>query len=196
VRIERNVQTTNGWLRGLQAADESGAKYLAYMFLITSAEFVGVDDPVTPMAYWLIDHPAAVGIHPALTPDSTTSWTHLITRGGKQPRQTWMIDNICSMYRADWFDRIGRFDARMMYAWGIDLETCYIARVQKRSLWVDERVRVKKITDIGYTMDRMNMSADERRQKAGANMREVLFAKYGPDYWQKMTESMVTDDLR
>lgn len=194
VWIKQNVQTTAGWLRGLEAADATGEKYLAYLFLITSTEFVG-GDPITPMAYWLVDHPDAVGIHPALTPDSTTSWGHLYARGG-DPRRTWMIDNICALYRADWFDRIGRFDPRMTYAWGIDLETCYIARVQKRTLWVDERVSAKKVTDIGYAMNRMGMTAEERRERAGYNMRSVLLQKYGPDFWHKMTEERVTDELR
>ena len=50
---------------------------------------------------------------------------------------------------------------------------------------------VKKITDIGYQMGRMNMSAETRRQVAGHNMAEVLSARYGPDWWDRMLNENV-----
>jgi hypothetical protein len=156
VFLENNVQTTGGWLAGLEEADKHNQDWLAYWFLITSAEFPqGNDDPLTPMAELLLEVPEAVGVHPTLTADSTTAWTHLITRNGRyEPRRTWMIDNIASLWRADWFDENGRFDPMLKYAWGIDLETCFKARQQGRSLWVDERSWIKKVTNIGYDMGR------------------------------------------
>ena len=200
VQLKKNVQTTGAFLAGLKHADElaerQGYSYYAYWFLITSTEFVDQRDNLTPMVDWLYSHPHAVGIHPALTADSTTSWTHMLTRGGDQPRRTWMIDNIAALYRADWFDGISRFDPRMVYAWGIDLETCWRARFERKSLWIDERCRVKKVTNIGYLMQRMNMSADDRSRLAGDNMRKVLKEKYGRDYWRIMTEAGVQDEWR
>lgn len=196
VWIEKNQQTTAGWLQGLIEAQKSGREYFAYMFIITSADFPETGDPITPLAKFLLDNPDAVGVHPALTEDSTTSWTHMLTRGGDSPRQTWMADNICMMYRADWFDSIGWFDPEMLYAWGIDLETCYKAREQGRSLWIHEGVKVRKITNIGYQMERMNMSADERSIKAGANMRQVLAKKYGDNFWWKMVDEFVKEEWR
>jgi hypothetical protein len=196
VQLEKNVQTTGAWLEGLKWLAEGETKPFAYWFLITSAEIPEGGDPLYPMAQWLADNKDAVGVHPALTADSTTGWEHLITRGGSEPRRTWMIDNIASLYRADWFDSIGWFDPRFTYGWGIDLETCWKARFQKKSLWVDERCRVKKITNIGYMMNRMNMSADERSRKAGDSMREGLFDKYGPSYWSMMTEAEVRDEWK
>ena len=141
---------------------------MVYWFLITSTEFVEglTGDPLTPMVQKLLDDPNAVGVHNALIPDYVGAWGHLVTRGGKGIRETWMIDNISSLYRADWFDSIGRFDPEMIYAWGIDLETCYIARKQGRTLWVCEDAPVRKTTNIGYAMERMNMSAEERGRLA------------------------------
>jgi len=192
VFLEKNRQTTGGWLAGLEAAESYQKDWLAYWFLITSAEFPeGDGDPLTPMAQFLLDAPNAVGIHPALTSDSTTSWTHLITRGGEKPRRTWMIDNIASLYRADWFDSIGRFDPDLIYAWGIDLETCWKARQQGQSLWIHEGSRIKKVTNIGYNMNRMNMEAGTREMLAGNNMREVLSMRYGLDWWGIMTGAHV-----
>lgn len=194
--LPKNRQTTGGWLAGLNLATHD-REYLAYWFLITSAEFPGGDsDPLAPMAQYLKDHPDAVGVHPALTSDSTTAWKHLITREGTGFRRTWMIDNIASLYRSDWFDGCGRFDPELVYAWGIDLETCWKARRDGRSLWVCEDTRVKKVTNIGYTMRRMNMSAEERVQLAGANMLAVFTARYGPGWDDKMRNEYVEDCWR
>jgi len=200
--LGRNVQTTNGWLAGIQYANAlaamQGEKYLSYWMMITSAAFVGGGDVLKPMAEWLIEHPDAEGIHPALTPRSTTTWKHLITRpdAAPRPRKTWMIDNIAALWRAEWFDSIGRFDPKLIYGWGIDLETCWKARMSGLTLWVDERVRMEKITDIGYTMRRMGMDAQTRRELATENMRSILSVRYGADWWDKMTKDGVYDDLR
>lgn len=178
LKLKKNVQTTGGWLAGLNALTKG---YFAYWFLITSTEFVDglTGDPLTPMLRKLIDDPIAVGVHNALTPDYRGAWDQLVRRGGTGCRETWMIDNISSLYRADWFDSIGRFDPELIYAWGIDLETCYLARKQKRTLWVCEDAPVKKVTNIGYAMNRMNMSAEDRSRLAWMNMYDVLERKYG-----------------
>ena len=196
--LPENRQTTGGWLAGLRFADSFNEDFFAYWFLITSAEFLnGNSDPLTPMAALLVADDNAVGVHPALTADSTTAWTHLISRNGSQkPRRTWMIDNIASLYRADWFDANGRFDPTLKYAWGIDLEACLKARQQGRSLWVDERSQIKKVTNIGYDMGRMNMKAGNREQLAGTNMAEVLSGRYGPNWWDRMLNEGVSDAWR
>ena len=192
IRLPANVQTTGGWLAGLEQA----RKYkdlLAYWFLITSAEFVGKCDPLAPMADLMANVSQLVGFHPALTNDSTSAWKHLIKRNGNLPRRVWMIDNIASLWRADWFDRVGGFDPELSFGWGIDLELSWKAREQDRALYVHDGLQVKKVTDIGYTMERMNMSADERRQLAGANMDQVLERKYGPDWNWKMRQEFVEE---
>lgn len=195
VRLEKNVQTTGGWLAGLDSLDQ---QYFAYWFLITSTEFVYRQsfDPLMPMVAKLQNDDQAVGVHNALTYDSTTAWKHLLTRGGIGCRKTWMIDNISSLYRADWFDNIGRFNPDLIYGWGIDLETCFIARKQNRTLWICEDAKVKKVTDIGYAMGRMNMNAEERRIKARENMAGVLRLKYGPTWHELMFGEDVEASLK
>jgi GT2 family glycosyltransferase len=195
VHLPTNRQTTGGWAAGLEMARENGP-YLGYVFVITSTEFVGPSDPLAPLAARLLDDPNAVGAHPALTADSTTHWEHLKTRGTGGARRTWMIDNICAAYRAEWFDAMGGFDPRLPYAWGVDLETGWKARRDGRSLWVCEDVPVKKVTNIGYTMHRMRMSADERGRKAYDNMAAVLSGRYGGNWWGRMTEEYVDGTMR
>ena len=192
VRLEKNVQTTGGWLAGLEYVRDI---YHYYWFLITSAR-IPQGDVLTPMIEFMDANPNAVGIHPSLTTNSTTGWQHLKNRETGTVRQTWMIDNIASLYRADWFDSIGWFDPAYTYAWGIDLETCYRARKQGRSIWIDDRVQVEKITNIGYSMNRMNMTADERGRLAYTNMMAVGMRKYGGYFWKMMTEDFVDDNLR
>ncbi len=197
LRLDENVQTTNGWLMGLHYADclarKRNSPYFAYWFIITSAEFTSEGDPLTPMIK-LFDHtPSAVACHPVLTKDSTTSWEHMKGVTGKGYTRTWMIDNIASLYRADWFDGIGRFDPALTYAWGIDLETCWKARKADKGIWLSEDVPVKKVTDIGYTMNRMNQSANERQQKAGAQMAEILSSRYGVNWWERMNKEYVAN---
>lgn len=193
--LDRNIQTTNGWLKGIEQLPLNN--YLAYWFIITSASFPNKNvDPLAPMAHFLLDNPLAVGIHPSLTPSSTTNWNHMKNRGLSIPRPTFMIDNITSLYRTDWFDGIGRFDPSLTFAWGIDLETCYKARQQRRSLWIDERIQVEKITDIGYKMKRMNMSARERSKQAGLQMATILSAKYGTEWMKLLTKSFVTKAMK
>lgn len=194
LRLRENVQTTAGWLAGMYQAVPRG-EWLAYWFLITSMEFIGKEDPLTPMAEFLLGVGQAVGVHPALTPNSTSDWPHLFDRGSGLPRRTWHIDNIASLYRADWFDEVGGFDRRMSFAWGIDLDLGWKARSRHRSLYVHEGCRVKKTTDIGYSMNRMNMTADERRKCAGVEMSIVLTMKYGSNWWNRVTGEFVTDEM-
>jgi GT2 family glycosyltransferase len=186
VFIQKNVQTTGGWLRGLQEADKKGYDYLGYMFIITSMQFVPESlDPISSMVE-AFDNPEVVGVHASLTKDSTTAWNHLKNRGLSELRRTWFIDNVCCIYRANWFSSIGRFDPELIYAYGIDLETCYKARRQGKLLMVDDRVQVEKISNIGYDMGRMNMTSEERQVKAMANMGEVFLKKYGANWCDEL----------
>ncbi len=202
--LEENRQTTGGWLAGLEYADtlaaERGRPFYAYWFLITSAEFPAnlnglYPDPLNILIEPLLDNPDVVGVHPALTEDSTTAWGHLKTRGKHGLRRTWMIDNIAALYRAEWLDSIGRFDPELVYAWGVDLETCWKARKQGKKLFVHEDILVKKVTNIGYEMGRMNMTAAERKQKAGQQMHDVLCRRYGRDWDWHMRQEFVTNEM-
>lgn len=192
VKLEKNVQTTGGWNAGLQLAREARADF--YWVMITSAEFIG--RPVLPSLLKCMElYSHCVGVHPALTKDSTTSWEHLKETPAPGAcagveiqgwRKAWMIDNIAALWRADWFDSVGGFDSRFTYGWGVDLELAYLARSQDKTLYVSEPAGVKKVTDIGYEMRRMRMTAEDRRAFARANMREVMTSKYGEDWHRLM----------
>lgn len=185
VFLPKNLQTTGGFLEGLRAAKRTGEDYLAYWFLITSAELVDGSCYLEAPLLWFHADPELVGIHPSLTPDSTTAWGHLKS---ERYKYTWMLDTIAVFWRAEWFDSIGWFDERLIYAWGIDLETSYLARRAHKRMMVAPWPRVRKITDIGYKMNRMCMTAEDRCRLARQNMVEVLSQKYGKDWEYLMRE--------
>jgi hypothetical protein len=188
IKLAVNCQTTMGWLAGLSDARSRHLDgYFAYMFIISSAEMLPhTGDLVTPLAQVLKDNDNAVGVHPCLSQDSTTTWQHLKNGGTGKPRRVWMIDNIASMYRADWWHSIGGFDPALYMAHGIDLETCWMARKHGRELYVHDGVEIKKVSNIGYAMGRMGMTAERRLELARANMDDVLGNRYGANYWYRL----------
>jgi len=119
---------------------------------------------------FLLRNPNAAMITPALSLNSTTTWNHLKTHNKSKPERVWMIDNLAALYRAEWFDSVGRFDRAQTYAWGVDLELSFVARCQGRSIWRDDRVQIEKISQIGYTLNRMNMSKNQRGRHARTQM--------------------------
>lgn len=194
--VKPNRQTTGGWLEGVRAAQAKGKNYLGYWFLITSAEFVDDRDPLTPCAQILVNDPNAVMVHPSLTRDSTTIWDHMYDRGTGGARRVWHVDVIASLYRAEWYNAIGGFDPALYMAHGICLESAWFARMQGRSMWIQEACTVKKVTNIGYIMNRMNMTPDERMDKAKANMDDVLARRWGMNYWERLRFEGVRDEWR
>jgi len=193
LRLPKNIQTTGGWLAGLMCSDilamSWGEPYFAYIIIGTSIEIDADVDYITPMATWLETHPDAVGIMPALKVESDIEvWRHMLSNGGTEPRQVKGLDNLFTMWRADWFNEIGRFDPELIYGWGLAEETAWKARRDGRTMWIDERVRMVKHQDIGYKMDRMNMTAQERRLYGMQNVCSVMEKKYGEDWMDKLNK--------
>lgn len=182
VWIKENCQTTCGWLTGLEEADKHGP-YFAYWVLITSTEFVAESkDPLTLLVNFLVNNPSAAVVHAALTTDSTTALSWMISDGAQGPRRVQMVDNIAALWRADHLNSIGRFRRELTMAWGVLPETCWKARQAGKTIWIHEGMLVKKVSNIGYDMDRMNMTAKERRMLADQESKRVLEPIYGKDY--------------
>jgi len=190
--ITDNCQTTCGWLAGLNAADDWAEQneepYFAYLIMITSTEFVEESgDPLTPLVEFLVANPNAAVVHAALTTDSTSALVNqMMDRGSSRPRRTYLIDNIAALWRADYLNEIGRFREELRMGWGVLPEVCWKARRDRRTIWIHEGTVVKKISNIGYKMNRMNMTAKERRGLASAEARLILEPIYGPDFNEKL----------
>lgn len=195
--IEENCQTTCGWLAGLTASDtvaeHFGEPYFAYMVMITSAEFVKESgDPLTPLVEFLAANRNAAVVHAALTKDSTTALAaQMMDRGSGQPRRTYLIDNIAALWRADYLNSIGRFRKELTMGWGVLPEVCWEARRDRKTIWIHEGTLIKKVSNIGYSMGRMNMTASERKKLASAEARRILEPIYGTDYNEKLGHEWV-----
>jgi hypothetical protein len=185
--LAKNVQTTNGWLMGLHYADalehNYGYKYFAYVFSITSIEMVDNEkDVLAELVKTLKLDPTVAGVTPALTADSTTAWKHLKTdKTGKKSEISFM-DNLFGCYRASWFNQIGRFNPTLTYAWGVDIETGHFARKGGHKIVIDDSLKIKKVSNIGYTMKRMNMTASDRTINAGKQMNGYFYRTYGHNF--------------
>ena len=182
--LAKNIQTTNGWLMGMDYADKIALTekftYYAYCFVITSVELIDPQDIISIMVNKIDED--TVGIHPSLTIDSNVQWKYMNNNGTNNLDTVKMIDNIFALYKSDWFDSIGRFNKDLTYAWGIDIETGYIARKMDKQICIDHSIQIKKETNIGYTMNRMNMSQSERQNKAFKEMALYFISKYGIEY--------------
>lgn len=208
VSLPINCQTTGAILCGMAAAGKKVSinkhmkDYLAYWVVITSTTLKPDIDYISVGIQYMMTIKELVGYSPALDDASSSAWMHLFSRDSITlpfifgSRRVWMLDNIATFWRKDWLDSIGRFDPRLTYAWGIDLETSYLARKQNKVLMVSDNISVNKTTDIGYSMNRMNMSAYDRRAKAYANMKEVLSQRYGPDWESIMRNAYVNPEWR
>ncbi len=205
VFIEKNCQTTCGWLKGLTASDtvaeHNGYSYFAYMIMITSTEFVKESgDPLTPLVEFLAKTPQAAVIHAALTRDSTSALdTRMMDRGSGKPRRIYLVDNIAALWRANWLNSIGRFRKELTMGWGVLPETCWKARRDRKTIWIHEGTLIKKVSNIGYTMNRMNMTASERSQLASAEAHRILEPIYGDGFYEKLVYEWVkrgADDIK
>lgn len=154
---------------------------MAYWVWITSSDYVESEgDVLTPMAQYMIDNPKVVGMCPGLTADSTTGWAHL-KRGAdhNKVREVKFIDNLATLWRAEWFDSIGNYDPDELRGFGVEMEASYLARYSGRTVVVDDRVQIKKTSGVAYKMKRMNANAGKRGDTAVKEMRNLLGTRYG-----------------
>lgn len=195
--LSKNVQTTNGWLMGLYYADSleiiNKKKYFAYCFVITSCSPVETKkDIIETMINVMKTDDNVVGVHPSLSPNTTTYWKKMKNDGTTNKYELSFIDNIFSCYRASWFNKIGRFNKNLTYAWGIDIETGHFAKIQNKKIILDCSIQVRKDTNIGYTLNRMNMSASDREKNASIEMVKYFLNTYGPYYNKIINTDIVT----
>ena len=65
-------------------------------------------------------HPENVGAMPALSADSLPkTWEHLYKKSGQhEPRKVKFLDNLATLWRAEWFESIGEFDPDELRGYG------------------------------------------------------------------------------
>ena len=185
ILLPENVQTTNGFLSGLRFADWLGEDFFAYWLLITSAEFIKEDDrdPLNFLLPILEADELAYAVSPSIIFDQEEAWSEWMKPRGKEKlRRIWGIDYISTLFRAEYLNKIGRFRKELTMMWGVPGECNWKARKNGWHIYVHDGYSMKKHTNIGYKMDRMNMTAKKRRELAAAESDKILEPIYGKRY--------------
>lgn len=188
VMLPKNVQTTNGFLEGLKVADLYEDEFYAYWMMITSAEFIKGDprDPLDLLLPILITDEEAFAVQPAIKFNYKQAWSDAMSprpEGGL--RRTWGTDYISTLFKAQYFNEIGRYRPELTMMWGVPGECNWKARKNGWHIYIQDDYVMRKETDIGYTMDRMNMNKNERKELAAAESDKVLEPIYGKNYRDK-----------
>ena len=184
VRLFENAQTGGGFYAGLDYAD-SLEKYKYYWLMITSAEFYANDlrDPLKPLIECMDADDLSFCVQPSINFVSDEAWSMwLEPRKRPLPRRIWGVDYISTLFREEYFNKIGGFRKELPMMWGAIGECNYKARKEGYHLYVHDGYTMKKITNIGYTMERMNMSSTDRKNLATKQADGVLIPIYGKNY--------------
>lgn len=183
--LEENLQTTNGFLAGLEIVDSTGNDYYAYWMIITSARFdlENKHDPLDMLLPVLLAEENAFAVQPAIKFNGQEAWSDVMSpRPEGTIRRTWGIDYISTLFKAEHFNALGRYRPELTMMWGVPGECNWKARKAGLHIYIHDGYVMHKDTDIGYTMDRMNMSKEERRELASAESDRILEPIYGKNY--------------
>ena len=111
---------------------------------------------------------------------------------GEGYRKVYRTDYLAVLLRAEYFKAIGRFRPELPMLWGAIGECNWKARKNGWNLYIVDDYVIHKETNIGYDLDRMNMTAKDRARIASAQADEVLIPIYGEDFrerhWNEYTD--------
>ena len=186
--IPENVQMIPGFMAGFRFADSLYQDFYAYWMLTTSCKFNEDDkrDPLAKLLKVLEDDDKAYAVQPSLTFNYGAWEKWLIPRQPPVSRRMFALENVCPLFRAKYFDELGRFREELTLGWGISAEMYWKARKAGYHIYTHDGYVMHKETEIGYTMDRMGMDAKTRRKKADQQSKDVLVPIYGVDYLNKL----------
>jgi len=185
VRLDKNAQTTRGFLAGLDYADQMDENFFAYWLFITSAEFKNDPrDPLEILMNLMLKDKKTYAVSPAMT-FNTSAWEYWMKPRGTKPRRVYGVDYIAALINAEKLNAIGRFRKELTFMWGVQGECNMLARKNGWHIYVHDGYIMHKETNIGYKMDRMNMTAKDRSRLAGKERVEILEPIYGKDFGKK-----------
>lgn len=197
-RIEKNIQMVPGFLEGLRLADETGKDYFAYWMITTSCRFDEKDsrDPLAELLPSLIAHENSFAIQPSLIIDYGAWKDYLAPRHPFTVRQVYALENVCPLYKAEPFNKLGRWRKELSFGWGISSELYWKARKENLRIFTHDGYVMYKDTFIGYKMDRMNMTGEERSRIASQQSKDVLAPIYGENWQEKLSHEYITSEMK
>ena len=187
INVSRSIELVGAYLIALTFADTleqlEGISFYAYWSVLTSLEFLLDIDYLTPMVNILDANPEAVMISPEM---EGTAWDTLHPQENDNIISVWGVDCNAVLWKADWFNSIGRYDIKMFYGWGGAIESCWVARRDGKEIYVHHGLKTKKHDGIAERMGKRTMTREERNNAATVNMRSVLEPKYGKNFLTKL----------
>lgn len=185
-RVSPNRRPTGGWNEILLQA-RADADYAAYWIICNDVEFPKFEYPLTPLVRALTEQNFGI-VHPAVSRNSRTAWREMYHRPGAGTVENWAVDWLAPLIRGDVLKTIWPFDAALVYGYGVDCESCYLARRAGFRVGICHEVVVahEPFTTYRKGMDRLTVA--QYTQTASRNMNDVLHWKYGPD-WKRLFQA-------
>lgn len=186
--IPENIQMTPGFMWGLDQLEE---EYFAYWLITTSVRFEKDDfrDPLDALLKVLEDGDLVYAVQPSFH-FTWGAWVDLLSpRQPPKPRRVWGLEYAATLFRAKYFDELGRWNKRLIRGWGIASESAYLARKSGYRLYTHDGYVMYKDSWIGYELGRMNETGKERAAIATEECKKVLGEKYGEDYLEVLNWS-------
>jgi len=182
VYIEENCQTTGGFLAGINVARKLEFDY--YWLIITSTAFMDDErDPLGMLLPLMDDDVYAVSPAVIFNDSAWSQW--MSPRTPPTVRRVWGVDYLCALIDAKKYHEIGGLRPELTMMWGNIGECNWKARQKGWKILVNDNYVVEKETNIGYTMDRMNMTAKDRGRLATEQCENILAPIYGEDFRDK-----------
>jgi GT2 family glycosyltransferase len=183
-RVLRNNRMTGGFNYGLQVAQRQHPSADAYWFFTHDCYFVSDQCPLKNSCDWLSRYPDIGILHPSEDHRVKCCFdVHHNVRGGLKIAA--MFDFVCPLFTREAIDAIGgSFNSELYYGWGLDFESSYLARRAGLRVAMNHDLVVMHDTSTTYDLGR-DAECQNRQafyDRALNNMRNVLGAKYGPDW--------------
>lgn len=178
LRLNNDINITAAWKIGLDYLDilrsTHKKEYFAYCFTSSKVDVSKSVGSLTKSIYDSMKNDIRlVGGHPSLSDDSNKTFNYMKCNKDGGMEKIRNIDNIFSIYRASWFDQIGRFSLDLLYTRGIGIELAYIANTGNKYLVLDNDIQIQ------YTEKHKNETNKE-------HIVEYFREKYGHDYKQSV----------
>lgn len=186
IHLPENLQTTGGFIAGMEYADWLYKDFDYYWFFITSIEFKDDDRDALEILMEVMENDAkAYAVSPAFTFNWSAFSDWMEPREGNKPRRVWGIDYLAALIDKEKLEQIGGFREEVTMMWGVHGECNMLARKNGWHIYVHDGYVMHKESNIGYKMDRMNMTAEQRANQAQKEKKEVYIPIYEENFEYK-----------
>ena len=186
VHLPDNKQTTGGFVAGMDYAKWLSKEFEYYWMFITSSEFKEDDrDALEILMKVMKSDEKAYAVSPAFTFNWSAFDQWMAPREGNKPRRVWGIDYLAALIDKRKLEEIGEFREDVTMMWGVHGECNMLARKKGWHIYVHDGYVMHKESNIGYKMDRMNMTAEDRANLAQREKEKVYIPIYGSNFEYK-----------